>query len=212
MVRSEKGLGLRDSEVFRKTSLELGKGLERTRGLWELTVRARQKLSQQRQGLERARPTGGEEDLFGGDGKMSLESDSVVRPEWWVGATLRTTLDAKIKIWNLVQVFDPRATCTKQCSGECNLATPCQVDCTRACLRLGGSWSPQQESGDEAKRLKGGWWLEKQKKRGRHYGVILPPTLPGHDFDIPLASRNYWDSQLLSWVLQVYNAADCVST
>lgn len=45
MVRLERGLGLRDSEVFRKISFELGKGLERTRGLWELTVRARQKLS-----------------------------------------------------------------------------------------------------------------------------------------------------------------------
>lgn len=72
-----------------------------------------------------------------GDGETSLQSSSVIRAEWQVGAMPRRTWDAKIKIWNFVQVFEPGATCTKQRLGECNLATPCQAVSSRGQETLG---------------------------------------------------------------------------
>lgn len=76
MLGQGKHLGLRESGVFRRISFELGKDLDRTRGLWE----PGRKLSRGRVWNEHGE-LGAKRTTLARDREMGLESDSVLKSE-----------------------------------------------------------------------------------------------------------------------------------
>lgn len=138
-----RSLGSRDSEVFRTISFKLGKSLHRTKRI----MGARQKvlLAESESGMSKAD--------WGQRGPLWWRGEDELR-EWLGGKTRmvswgntekdvgRQDNDLEFRLG-----AEPGATCTEQCLGECNLAIWCQMDCSRACLRLGDSWRLNRSPG-----------------------------------------------------------------